>query len=191
MGWFDTVKRIGGDILTGGGAEIGRAVGGWMDGSHDNEDRLNQAAGQYGGYAADSRNRFLSALSGGQQALNDSTRAAVANALPSYMQNLQGSRENAIRRGTSNGDLQTSFEGDLSSAFQRNVSNSIAGQAMNMYGTQVGAYGNLANNDSNNYLDLLSGNADREQAGRNARYGLVGGIIGAAGKIGAAKAGGG
>ena len=114
--------------------------------------------------------------------MNASTQAAVSNALPGFMHNLQGSREDAIRRGASNGDLQTSYEGDLSSAFQRNVSNAAAGQAANVYGQQVQGYGQMAQGDSNNYLDLLNGNADRQQAGSNNKWNFAAGALGAAGQ---------
>lgn len=165
-----------GDAVSGGGG--GGGGGGDAAPSGD----LNAAATQYGGYATEDRNRFLKALDGGQDALESSTKAAVANALPDYMKNLQGSREAAIRRGASTGDLQTSYEGDLSSAFDRNVSNAVAGQAANMYGQKLSATGQLAGQSGNTYLDLLAGNRDAHQADQNNKYGLLGGIVGAAGQ---------
>lgn len=189
MSFLSGLARIGGaagGFLVGGpagtlaGYSLGSALGG---GGHKDSrgDPLTGAAGEYAGYAKQDRNRFLGALEGGQEAVNQSTSAAVQNALPGFMKNLQGSREDAIRRGASNGDLQTSYEGDLMSAFQRNVSNAAAGQAANVYGQQVAGYGNLANGSSNTLLDLLAGNRDAEQAKQNNKYGLVGSLLGAAG----------
>lgn len=188
MSFFSSLGKLAGGAV---GALGGHLIGGWLQGDTSAADGLQTAATQQGQYASADRNRFLGALGGGQEAVNTSTQAAVNNALPSFMKNLQGSREEAIRRGASNGDLQTSNEGDLASAFQRNIASGAGAQAAGVYGQQLQGYGNMATQSSNNYLDLMSGNADREQANRNNRYGLLGGVIGAAGKIGGAFAGGG
>jgi hypothetical protein len=191
MGFWGGLAKVAGGVggfIVGGpaGAAAGYGLassltdhGGGGGGSSGD---LAGAAGQYGTYAKDSRNRFMDALSGGQSALEASTKAAVSNALPGYMKDLQHTREDAIRRGASNGDLETSYEGDLSSAFQRNVANSVAGQAAGMQNARVNALGQLAGSDSNTYLDLLSGQADRDQAGSNNKWNLAGSVLGAAGQ---------
>lgn len=182
---------LGGPAGAAAGYSLGSALGGkGGGGGGGNAGRLNGAADTYGGYAREDRNRYLDALKGGQEAVNTSTQAAVSSALPSFMKNLQGSREDAIRRGASNGDLQTSYEGDLGSAFQRNVSTAAAGQAANVYGQTTAGYGNMAGQSGNTYLDLLNGGADREQADRNNKTNLWGSVIGAAGNAAGAYYGG-
>lgn len=191
-GVWKGVARIGGaagGFALGGpagamaGYKLGEMASGGGGVGDSHSDGMGGAADQYGKYATEDRNRFLTAFNGGQDALESSTKAATANALPGFMQNLQGSREAAIRRGASNGDLQTSYEGDLTSAFQRNVSNAVAGQASNMYNTKLNAAGSLAGSSGNTYLDLLSGNRDAEQADKNNKYGLAGSVLGAAGQV--------
>lgn len=114
----------------------------------------------------------------GQQALQQSTQAAVQNALPSFLQNMQGLKEQNIRRGISTGDLGTSFEGDLTSAFQRNLANSVASQSLGLF---------------NNRNSLLSGyygdQLDREQAARNDASQRRGGFINGLMQLGGAAAG--
>lgn len=174
---------LGGPAGAYAGYKLGDAVSHIGDGpANPSGGDLGTEAQRYGGYATEDRNRFLKALDGGQESLESSTKAAVNNALPDYMKNLQGSREAAIRRGASTGDLQTSYEGDLSSAFQRNVSNAVAGQASNLYGQKLNATANLAGQSGNTYLDILAGNRDADQADKNNKYGLLGGIVGAAGQ---------
>lgn len=198
-GVWKGVARIGGaagGFALGGpagamaGYKLGEAVSGGGGGGSQGGG-LAGAADQYGRYATEDRNRFLTAFNGGQDALESSTKAATANALPGFMQNLQGSREAAIRRGASNGDLQTSYEGDLTSAFQRNVSNAVAGQAQNMYNTKLNAAGSLAGQSGNTYLSLLAGNADREQDSSNNKWNFAAGLAGAAGQAAGAYYGGG
>lgn len=190
MSFLSGLAKIGGaagGFLLGGpagamaGYSLGSALGGGGGGGGQ-PNGLEGATQQQGQYATQDRNRYLDALSHGQEAVNTSTQAAVNNALPSFMKNLQGSREDAIRRGASNGDLQVSNEGGLTSAFQRNIASGAGAQAANVYGQTTAGYGALAGGSSNNYLDLLSGGADRAQAGENNKYGLAGGIIGAIGQ---------
>lgn len=110
----------------------------------------------------------------GQDQLAKTTQATVQNALPGFMQNMQGLKESEIQRGISTGDLGTSFEGDLTSAFQRNIASSVAGQAANMF---------------NQRNQMLMGGEqdqlDREQAAQNnasqRKGGLLSGLLGAAG----------
>ena len=143
----------------------------------------------YGGYerrSDESRNRYLDALGGGQDALNESVRAAMSAAMPALEGSLQGSRESAIRRGITTGDLGTSYEGDIYSAFQRNIANSVGQQALGLYGTQLGGYGNvydtdteLAQSSRNRYLDILAGNRDADVARQNAKNASKGrGLLG-------------
>jgi len=175
-------------FATGGLGGLALGLGSELLG-HGGNKGMSNAAGQYGAYAPADRNRFLTALQGGPQAVQQTTQAAVQDALPSYLKNLQGMRENAIRRGASLGDLQTSNEGDLASAFQRNIANAAAGQAANVWGQQTQGYGNLANQSGNTYLDLLAGNRDYNQGQQNNIFGLLGAGIGAYGNYKAAQAG--
>lgn len=180
---------VGGPAGAAAGYSIGSSLGGKKSATGGAQGKLNQAADLYGGYATQDRNRYLQALGGGQDALDTYARSAVSSALPQFQGQLQGLRESAARRGISGGDLSTSYEGDLASAFDRNLTNAIAGQSMNLYGQQLAGYGNLANNSSNTYLDLLSGNRDAGIAEQNNRNSLWGSVIGAAGTLGGAYLG--
>lgn len=157
------------------------------------QQQYNTAQTQEGLNAGADRNQYLTLLENGQQAFETSARAAMEAAMPAFSHQLQDLREGAARRGVSTGDLGTSYEGDLASAFQHNTANALAGQAMNLYGTQLGAAGNLFGEEHNNYLDMLSGGLDREQAERNrksaAKSSMWGGVLEGAGKIGAAMIG--
>lgn len=127
-------------------------------------DRMKSAALQSGSQAdtaaqneAQSRDTFTGLLN---QDPSKVLSAYVAGAMPQFMQQLQGVRENDISRGISTGDLGTAYEGSLASAFQRN----IASQAAGLYGTQLGAAQGLYGQDignqlglSNQYLSLLGG----------------------------------
>jgi hypothetical protein len=138
-----------------------------LSGSHPPSARLQGASAgpesQYAPEAAADPNY-------GQQQLKDQTTAAVQNALPSFLQNMQGTKEDNIRRGISTGDLGTSFENDLTSAFQRNIANSVAGQESGLLQSRTGSLLGAYNDD-----------LDREQAARNnasgARSGFIGGLI--------------
>lgn len=110
----------------------------------------------------------------GQAQLTQYATSAVNQALPSYLQNMQGTKEDNIRRGISTGDLGTSFENDLTSAFQKNIANSVAGQATNLFGQRNAM--------------LFQGQEDamdREQAARNnasqRKGSLISGLLGAGG----------
>jgi hypothetical protein len=107
---------------------------------------------------------------GWQDAFKQTAGAELAGALPGLRTQLQTTREDAIRRGVSGGDLGTSAEGDIMSAFQRNTANAFAGQAASMY-----------NQSRNRYLGLLGGqlqyDASQENANRNFWSGLIGGGI--------------
>jgi len=151
-------------------------------GSNNTKTRaVDRATATLGENATADRNRFLQTLGGGQEALNTSTRAAVSQAMPEFDAKLQGVRESAIRRGISTGDLATSYEGDLASAFQKNIANATASQATNIWNTQVGSYGQMAQNEGNQYLSALGGAADRAQAADNASLNFWGSLAGAAG----------
>lgn len=128
-------------------------------------------------YTAPARNKGRDALLAsiaspgyGQQQLEETTRATVAGALPDFLSNLGGLKEQNIRRGISTGDLGTSFENDLTSAFQRNIANSVASQQASLLSDRthslLGAYGD----------DL-----DREQAAQNdanqRKSGFIGGLM--------------
>lgn len=171
-----------GSIASGGGGSSSSGTGGRQGG-------MDAATAQQGQYAQTDRNRYLGALGGGQQALDTSTQAAISSGMPQLNQNLQSSREDAIRRGISTGDLGTSNEGDIYSAFQRNIANSTAGQAMNLYNTQAQSYGNLATNSGNNYLDLLTGGLDRQQQQTNQKTSFWNSLISAGGQAAGAYLG--
>ena len=105
---------------------------------------------------------------GWQQAFNQTAGAELAGALPQLRNQLQLSREDAIRRGVSGGDLATSTEGDITSAWQKNIANSFAGQAANMY-----------NQSRSRYLDLLSGKLGYASAQETSAKNFWGGLAGA------------
>lgn len=106
----------------------------------------------------------------GMSALTQQVQSLYQNALPGFQQQLQGTREDNIRRGISTGDLGSSFEGDLTSAFQRNLTNSIAGQASSMYqGNQNRLYG-LAGQQQD-AAQSADNNAQQRRAG------LLGGLL--------------
>lgn len=112
---------------------------------------------------------------GWEDAFNKTAGAQLAGALPGLRSSLQMTREQDIRRGISTGDAGTSAEGDLVSAWGRNIGNSFAGQALNAF-----------QNSRSNYLDLLTGKMDRQQADLNAArkrrastFGAIGAGVGA------------
>lgn len=111
---------------------------------------------------------------GWEDAFKRTAGAVMTNALPGLRNDLQMTRENAIRRGVSTGDYGTSAEGDVTSAWQRNIANALAGQSMVGY-----------EDSQNRYLDLLTGQMDRNTGEENAKKknksGLLGGIGAAAG----------
>jgi len=142
----------------------------------------------YQGPASDPRYddllRQLRDPSFGQQSVADSTRAAVQGALPDFLSNLGGLKEQNIRRGISTGDLGTSFENDLTSAFQRNIANSVAGQSANMFNNRTGLL-----------FQGLNDSLDRKQGAINdasqRRSGFLNGLMQTAGTIAAFSGGGG
>lgn len=156
-------------------------------------DELGTERSRGGGYdaaAGESRKRYTDLIEGGQGAFEESARAAVDAAMPSFRSELQGVRESANRRGVGVGDLGTSYEGDLASAFDRNMKNAISSQALGVYGTRLGASGDvygmdvdLGESSRNRYLDLLTGTRDYEFAKANAKRKRRGGILGAFGTL--------
>lgn len=116
-----------------------------------------------------SRGMYMDLISGGQNAFETSARAAIEAAMPSFRQQLQGARSSAIARGVSSGETGMFGEREVFDAFERNASNAIAGQALGVYGTRLGASGDLAGMD-----------ASRADSTRGLYYGLVGDLHGAA-----------
>jgi len=120
---------------------------------------------------------------GWQDAFNKTAGAQLAGALPGLRSQLQTTREDAIRRGVSGGDLGTSYEGDIMSAFSRNTANAFASQAADMY-----------NQSRNRYLGLLGGQLDyassQENANRNFWSSLIGGGLQGGAQVLGAKLGG-
>lgn len=200
MGLFKSLGKLAGGVggfLVGGpaGAYAGYKLGDAVTGSgkkksNGTADAYGRATGDAGRYADEDRNRFLDTLNGGQEALNTSTQAAVSSAMPQFEQQLQGIRESAARRGISNGEVATNYEGDLASAFQRNIANSVGSQAVALQGQKTNALGGLQSEERNQYLDLLSGNLDRQQAEKNRKTSFWSGLIGAAGGAAGAYFGG-
>lgn len=148
---------------------------------------ITNATTTVGQNATQDRNQYLDILGGGQDALNTSVKSAVSAAMPQFNQEMQTTRENAVRRGISTGDLGTSYEGDLASAFQRNISEAAGQQALGLFNSRLGAAGNMYGNDQSTYLSMLRGNQDYQMAAQNAKRqrsaGLFGGLGALAGGI--------
>lgn len=192
MGLFKSLGKIAGGVggfMIGGpaGAYAGYKLGDAVTGSGGKKTG-NPAGGSYGAatsdagrYADEDRNRFLDTLSGGQEALNESTRAAVSSAMPAFQQQLQGIRESAERRGISNGEIATNYEGDLASAFDRHIADAAGSHAMDLQSEKAQGYGGLQSEERNQYLDLLSGNLDRQQEEKNRKQGFWNSLITAGG----------
>lgn len=190
MSFWKSLAKVGGAVggfALGGpagavaGYGLGSAVGGVGGGKKKGPLAMDTATANYGNYATEDRNRFLNALGGGQQALNASTKAAVSGAMPELDKRLQQTRESAIQRGISTGDLGTSYEGDILSAFQKNLTDSTASKAYDLFNTEASGYGQLANNSGNTYLDLLTGSLDRAQQDKNNKTSFWNSLIGAGG----------
>lgn len=147
---------------------------------------INGATSAMGGFSQNDRSQLEQLLGGGQNALNTYAKGAMSAAMPGLNSQLQQQQESDIRRGISTGDLGTSYEGDLYSAFQRNLSNAVAGQSMNLYGTQLGATEGLYNNDTSNYLNMMYANRNYQTGQDNAKrqrnaglWGTIGSGLGA------------
>lgn len=95
---------------------------------------------------------------GWEQAFNQTAGSFLNQAMPQLRQQLQTTREDAIRRGVSTGDLGTTYEGNIMSAFNQNLSNTLGGLASQEYDT-----------NRNRYLDLLTGTLDRNQSAKNSQ----------------------
>lgn len=108
-----------------------------------------------------------SAESGGgwQQAFQQTAQSYMNQAMPQLQNQLQLSKEDAIRRGVSTGDLGTSNQGDILSAFQQNMSNTLGGLATSEY-----------ENNQNRYLNLLTGTLDRNSSNANSNNNMWAGI---------------
>jgi hypothetical protein len=85
---------------------------------------------------------------------------------------LQSTREGAIRRGITGGDLGTSYEGDILSAYQKNIAHETGSRALDIY-----------DSSRNRYLDLLSGQRDYETAEAERKRRKRGGLFGALGAV--------
>lgn len=138
----------------------------------------------------DDRNRFLDMLGGGQEAFETSARAAVAAAMPAFNQSMQNVNESAQRRGISNGETAGFYANTQASNFQSNIANALAGQAMNLYGTQLGASGDLMGQSaglmesgSNRFLDMLGGGVERDEAAKARHKAAKGAIWGGVGQL--------
>ncbi len=94
---------------------------------------------------------------GWEQAYGRTAGAALSGALPGLRNSLQLNREDAIRRGVSGGDYAPSTDADLAMGWERNIGEAFAGQALNAFEGSRGRY-----------LDLITGQLDREASARNA-----------------------
>lgn len=101
------------------------------------------------------------------KAFQDTAGAFLEGAMPQFRNDLQLTRENAVRRGVSTGDLGTSYEGDLSSAFHRNLSNALAGLSSSGY-----------ENSRNRLMSLLSGKTGMDMNDYNQHANMWGSIGG-------------
>lgn len=160
------------------------------------EDVLEGRAAKGEAQADESRNRFSSILEGGQAALEQSVSAAMSAAMPEFRKAMQSTQETEVARGVGVGGLGTSYEGDLESAFQRNIANAAGQQATALHATDVSGASAMYGEDSSRaaagegqYLDLLAGNRDYEQAKENAAKKRKAGLFGALGSIGGAAIG--
>ena len=82
--------------------------------------------------------------------------------MPGLQAQLQQGKENAVRSGTSTGDLGTSFQGDIYGAMQKNLAN-----AMNLYGQQLGANQNMFSQNQDNANQWLNQENQNYIAGKN------------------------
>lgn len=167
-----------------GGGNVREQAGALTSGANAQQQQQNQAG---------ARNQFEDLLG---QDPSKVLSSYVAGAMPQFMQQLQGIRANDVQRGISTGDLGTAYEGSLASAFQRNITS----KAADLYGTQLGAAGQLygqdsanALNSSNQYLgavgDIQNQWLQQLMQGRAQNNAMLGGIIGSVGNVGAAFAG--
>ncbi|HEX5521086.1 MAG TPA: hypothetical protein VFX29_05290 [Longimicrobiaceae bacterium] len=118
-----------------------------------------------------------------QAAMRESAQGAFASMREQMGQDMADLRGSQVGAGRSRTGFANKDEDRLvSSAYDRlnNVlaQNSMAGAQMQMQNNQaLGAYGQ---NATNNYYDMLAGAMDREQANKNAKRSMWGGIAGAA-----------
>jgi hypothetical protein len=160
----------------------------WFSRVTGQDARRNRAAErskQEWGVGNDPGDQFRKAILNEQQgggwedAFQRTAGATINNALPQLRQQLQLTREDAIRRGVSTGDLGTSNEGDLVSAWSRNLDNTLGSMAMQGY-----------ENNRNRYLDLLTGRMDRDTASKNRVSNTLSGLFSGASQAAAAYYGG-
>lgn len=104
---------------------------------------------------------------GWRTAFNETAGAYVSGQMPQLFKALQGTKENAIARGVSTGDLGTSYEGDVFSAFQRNLANVLGGMAMQGY-----------ENSRNRYVDMAAGKYTSAADAENSWANMWGNILG-------------
>lgn len=164
-----------------GGGNVREQAGALTSGANAQQQQQNQAG---------ARNQFEDLLG---QDPSKVLSSYVAGAMPQFMQQLQGVRANDVQRGISTGDLGTAYEGSLASAFQRNITS----KAADLYGTQLGAAGQLygedsanALNSSNQYLgavgDIQNQWLQQLMQKRAQNNATLGGVIGAIGNVSSA-----
>jgi hypothetical protein len=74
----------------------------------------------------------------------------------------------------------------LASAFDSNIADAAGSHAPSCSRRRRRRYGGLQSEERNQYLDLLSGNLDRQQAEKNRKQSFWNSIIGAGGAAGGA-----
>lgn len=149
-------------------------------------------------HSAEAENRFLGFAGQGQSALNDYATSAIAAAMPGFQNAFQGIQENTNRRGVGGGDTAGGYEGRSINDFRQNISNAVAGQATDLYGKQLGAYGDVygtnvgqAESAQNRFLGLGEAQLERDAAGKASKraskaatFGAVGDVLGTVGGFG-------
>ena len=163
MSVFDRITRMQAQRGVGPKAQRSAAV---------NAGGIGEGTREWDALSTDEKTRRY--VQSGQDAVNQSTKAALDSAMPGFQDDLQGIRESAIRRGVDLGDIGTRNEGTLASAFQRNIANVAGAGAQQNYQTALDRlYG---------YRDYRvaqdNAKAERRAAGLGAVAGLAGMALG-------------
>jgi hypothetical protein len=155
-------------------------------------DLFSQALAQFqrGGAAPST----LSALEGydPSQALNTYAQGAYNTFNQGFKQNLSDLKGSAVGAGRLKTGFYDQDVGRLATTMGNQEQQAIAGQALNAASLKASTLGTATGyqeDEQNRYLDLLSGQLDREQAQRNANAQQTAGIFGGLGELGGAAAG--
>lgn len=105
-------------------------------------------------------------------ALEDFTRGAVDQSQLAFRNNLRDLKGRSVKNGRLNTGFFDEDAGELALDSERNLNNLISQQSINALGMQQTNDARLlgaGENQQQQYLDLLSGGLDREQAEKNRR----------------------